>query len=762
MKIYKISQNIQYLQSLGIPQENLQDILNILTNIDKTNRSKYLKYLKNNPTITPQQLQSYQPLSKEDYLQQKVSKEVIQWAKDIDQDYYEWVIKQYQNKSIMPKEDDKKTSSALQLFKDLNNKKMISKELSDINRFRTFPELYQELKKYKNTDSENIIIDEKDPNLIYNQDGIQILEVIDPSKASMLAKGTNWCTQDVETANSYIEKKYPLYIIIVDGVKTAQIHLQSNQIKDINDEPLQDYDIIKRIDPVLRKLDLIPEDKQEDFEDYSNMLEKANNITRILSMPDGLERFKSTYHNPLENIKYIPKNIIDSKPEVKQYIINSITNPSLPLTVDDKYRKYTSNTIRNIPEIKQYFIKEMPIILEEYPNMYFRLGNELRKIPEIQKARKSGVIHRIVENTYHSNSIDWTIPEDLKDDKDVLNVFRKQWLVNIENINNQNRCPEILRNDPEIKEIGKQAWIEYFNDNPGNITALHATDIPKFISNTITQEEIKNVWIKYLQDNPVDNDYIDYQFQDLPSIQDAFQKGWVKYINEFPLDRDLPHLALKYSIDYPNIAFALKERGSRMEELQPLIKRQKQRLQEQQTANNKSWYKIANSFIHQYYSPRQKQLNPQEEHIRNIAQGLAKGDIQAIQEAAKDMAKYVPSNTVLVPIPSSQGNTSNNLKLAQEIAKITNCKVMDILTSQPRDSQKSRRRQGIPGHKTEDIKTDLTNMCDTNNIILIDNVRTTGATIDSAKQKLPCASYLVYAQAEEILNWYDKAKSENL
>jgi len=168
--------------------------------------------------------------------------------------------------------------------------------------------------------------------------------------------------------------------------------------------------------------------------------------------------------------------------------------------------------------------------------------------------------------------------------------------------------------------------------------------------------------------------------------------------------------------------------------------------------------KPSKPFVHNYYSPRQKNLTPQEEHIRNIAIGLSKGDPQAINEAAQDMAKLVPLNSTLVPIPNSQGDTSSNLKLAQEIAKLTNSKVIDVLASNPRDSQKERRRQGIPGLQTEDIQTTLKNTCETDNVILIDNVRTTGATINSAMKLLPCATYLVYAQAEEILNWYEKSK----
>ena len=166
-----------------------------------------------------------------------------------------------------------------------------------------------------------------------------------------------------------------------------------------------------------------------------------------------------------------------------------------------------------------------------------------------------------------------------------------------------------------------------------------------------------------------------------------------------------------------------------------------------------------NVHIHNYVSPRQRPLTQEEAYIRDVAHALAKGEDWAIEVAAKEMSEFVPSNSILVPIPSSQGNTSNNLKLAQAISNISNCEVLDSITSLPRDSQKSRRHVGIPGHSEKEIETQLTKPCDTNkNFILIDNVRTTGATINSALRVLPCASYLVYAQAQEVLNWYDQSK----
>lgn len=116
------------------------------------------------------------------------------------------------------------------------------------------------------------------------------------------------------------------------------------------------------------------------------------------------------------------------------------------------------------------------------------------------------------------------------------------------------------------------------------------------------------------------------------------------------------------------------------------------------------------------------------------------------------MASHVSAHAVLVPIPSSKGYATDNLKLVQAIAKITGCEVLDVLVSNPREKQHLRRRDGFKGHALEDIQTKLKHPVTTiKEIVLIDNVRISGNTINSAMEVLPEASYLVYAQGREIL-----------
>jgi len=164
-------------------------------------------------------------------------------------------------------------------------------------------------------------------------------------------------------------------------------------------------------------------------------------------------------------------------------------------------------------------------------------------------------------------------------------------------------------------------------------------------------------------------------------------------------------------------------------------------------------------YLHKYISPLQKPLTKEENIIRETSISLSKDEDWAVKIVSKEMASFVSKNSVLVPIPSSKGIAINNLKLVKAISAITHCEINDILISNPRESQKLRRRSGVKGYKVEDIKTSLKHPLPYNKeIIMIDNIRVTGATIDSAFKVLPNASYLVYAQGDEIL-WPKKEKA---
>jgi hypothetical protein len=74
--------------------------------------------------------------------------------------------------------------------------------------------------------------------IIYN-DGInQIVEVTSRQAACDLGRGTKWCTSDEDTAEQYLGLA-PLYVIYVNGKKTAQIHYGVDlQFMDLRDRPI--------------------------------------------------------------------------------------------------------------------------------------------------------------------------------------------------------------------------------------------------------------------------------------------------------------------------------------------------------------------------------------------------------------------------------------------------------------------------------------------------------------------------------------------
>jgi len=126
-------------------------------------------------------------------------------------------------------------------------------------------------------------------------------------------------------------------------------------------------------------------------------------------------------------------------------------------------------------------------------------------------------------------------------------------------------------------------------------------------------------------------------------------------------------------------------------------------------------------------------------------------------ECASQMAKLIAGeNCILIPVPDSKGDTYQNQCLAHSIAnhldpKSTGCvRVKDILTrTKPTESQCARHRKG---------KTPLTpeqlNICtkphkpfDLRPIYFVDNVITSGATIQACHDALGFGTGLCYAEA---------------
>lgn len=133
-----------------------------------------------------------------------------------------------------------------------------------------------------------------------------------------------------------------------------------------------------------------------------------------------------------------------------------------------------------------------------------------------------------------------------------------------------------------------------------------------------------------------------------------------------------------------------------------------------------------------------------QKRIRFLCHLIKDGDMDAIDEASIIMAKHVPPGSILVPIPSHNGYSTYTLTLANYIAKRSKSKVMDILSSPPRE-----RMYNLKFNKGDVESIDLQFSADSNdrkkigeilrsarNVILIDNVVSSGVTYKQAQEAI--------------------------
>jgi len=95
MKIFKISQNIEYLGKLGIPPESQQEMLDYLMSLDKDIRKIILRKIRQTPTMDLGQIKELETDTKKDYLRgQGYDESVVDVATTASPKYAVWFARE--------------------------------------------------------------------------------------------------------------------------------------------------------------------------------------------------------------------------------------------------------------------------------------------------------------------------------------------------------------------------------------------------------------------------------------------------------------------------------------------------------------------------------------------------------------------------------------------------------------------------------------------------------------------------------------------
>ena len=138
---------------------------------------------------------------------------------------------------------------------------------------------------------------------------------------------------------------------------------------------------------------------------------------------------------------------------------------------------------------------------------------------------------------------------------------------------------------------------------------------------------------------------------------------------------------------------------------------------------------------------------------RGISYALKTGEDWAVNIAAREMAILVNRGETLIPIPSSRGDTSVNFKLCKAISKHCVCIIKDVLgVSSPYESSVIRKRKGMAslGTKEHNFYLKGGSNISHSNILFVDNVATSGNTINAAIDVVGEGKGLVFAKGEDF------------
>ena len=155
-------------------------------------------------------------------------------------------------------------------------------------------------------------------------------------------------------------------------------------------------------------------------------------------------------------------------------------------------------------------------------------------------------------------------------------------------------------------------------------------------------------------------------------------------------------------------------------------------------------------YVVKYVSPHNRPPCPEELFARRIARELKVPTVNAINIAATAMAALIDGPCWLVPVPASTGSLIPNLRLAVAIARLVPLARIKcaVARSHPVPSSTLLRRCGQPGLRVEEHAiVRAVGPIELVPVYFVDNVITTGNTVEACRRALGWGHGLAYADA---------------
>ena len=165
--------------------------------------------------------------------------------------YTPWLARMYSKGGL--KIEDLNRNQLLSLYDIAKSRRMLKPEHKDINSFKTYKQFEDAMVTYDLEAIENTLDKEEEKGQatkVYDDENVTVIVPEDEAAACRYGRGTRWCTAATRGENYFntYNRQGRMYILLpknpIRAGEKYQLHFQSNQYMDEDDDPVNVYNLL--------------------------------------------------------------------------------------------------------------------------------------------------------------------------------------------------------------------------------------------------------------------------------------------------------------------------------------------------------------------------------------------------------------------------------------------------------------------------------------------------------------------------------------